>query len=136
MVDASTYDQPIIISGGAGNDALTGGSGADSIDGGDGNDVLDGGGGTDTVDGGTGNDDVKIDAEDAFATVSKGSCDREAARAAPGSVCCPQQSQAGRPAKVELQFLAAPWKLTSFTIAGCGVELTALLAAIAPACSR
>ena len=50
-------DYSLVITGGAGADALTGGSGADTISGGAGNDgTLVGGGGADTIDGGTGND--------------------------------------------------------------------------------
>ncbi|WP_395015569.1 beta strand repeat-containing protein [Dongia sp.] len=50
----------LLLSGGAGNDALTGGAGSDVIKGGAGNDTLTTGAGNDTVDGGSGNDTIAL----------------------------------------------------------------------------
>ncbi len=51
-------DDPIIITGGTGDDTIDGGGGNDTIDGGSGNDTVDSGGGDDTIDGGSGNDTI------------------------------------------------------------------------------
>jgi hypothetical protein len=49
---------PMIVHGGAGDDAIAGGSGADLLDGGAGDDVLRGSGGADTLAGGDGDDAI------------------------------------------------------------------------------
>ncbi len=50
----------LLLTGGAGDDALTGGAGSDLLKGGDGNDTLTTGAGTDAVDGGSGNDTIVL----------------------------------------------------------------------------
>jgi Ca2+-binding RTX toxin-like protein len=56
VLDASAFNGPVTLQGGAGNDVLIGGPMADSLSGGDGNDSLTGGGGADVLDGGAGFD--------------------------------------------------------------------------------
>lgn len=54
-INASAFDGPITLTGGAGNDSLVGGTGNDSINGGSGGkDTIRGGAGNDTLDGGAG----------------------------------------------------------------------------------
>lgn len=56
LLAAPLVEQPICLSGFAGDDSLEGGSGNDLIDGGDGNDLVEGFRGNDSVFGGNGND--------------------------------------------------------------------------------
>ena len=70
-VDAKTYDRPLKIFAGDGDDYVMGGTADDEIDGGNGSDRLDGGLGNDAVDGGLGDDDITVDAEDSI-TVAEG----------------------------------------------------------------
>jgi Ca2+-binding RTX toxin-like protein len=55
---AAETASPLILLGGAGDDALTGGAGGDTLKGGLGNDTLTPGAGVDSVDGGAGNDTI------------------------------------------------------------------------------
>jgi Ca2+-binding RTX toxin-like protein len=57
---AAETDAPLIVLGGAGNDALTGGAKDDTLDGGAGNDTLTAGAGEDTLQGGAGNDTIVL----------------------------------------------------------------------------
>src|SRR5262249_52993314 len=56
ILDATAYDGPVTLDGGAGNDILIGGAGNDILIGGDGDDYLDGGAGSDGLSGGAGDD--------------------------------------------------------------------------------
>lgn len=55
-IDASGFNGPVTLDGGAGNDTLVGGTGRDVLNGEAGRDSLDGGDNHDTLDGGRGND--------------------------------------------------------------------------------
>jgi uncharacterized delta-60 repeat protein len=63
-IDASAFDVPVEIYGGAGNDRLTGGSAADILVGGTGDDRIAGNGGQDLLIGGRGRDRIQGDAAD------------------------------------------------------------------------